>query len=368
MKERRSIESWRIARVWPTPPKITSWWATRPGRRTEWIGWWTLPPAASISSWVRFAVPEGASSFLSWWSSTISHSGMCLAIVCETSISNTAPIAKLGATKQLAREASAAARAASRSKPVVPTTVWTPASRHCLTLARAVSGTVKSTTTSASGSTSESSVPSEGSARPLSSSPSASSTASQTAAPILPAAPATATLITQAPPDAKRRRCRLMSCGDQRLAYRRQCGLEAIFVGADAGGGQLVSGVQLGRQLGQVVDRDRIHFGEHLVEGFDRQPEQGRPRDSGHPRRRRLRGEDEASLDALLRPHQLLFGDRLGAQARHLGADDLAGLLDVVLAGADVGGNQALVGELLVVGADRVGEAALLAHLAEEAG
>ncbi len=50
MKERRSIESWRIESVWPSPPKITSWWATRPGRRTEWIGWWTLPPAASISS------------------------------------------------------------------------------------------------------------------------------------------------------------------------------------------------------------------------------------------------------------------------------------------------------------------------------
>ena len=85
-----------------------------------------MPPAASISSRVRFAVPEGASSLRSWWSSTISHSGMCGAIVCATSISSTAPIAKLGATKQLALDASAAARAASRSKPVVPTTAWTP--------------------------------------------------------------------------------------------------------------------------------------------------------------------------------------------------------------------------------------------------
>src|SRR5205823_5294411 len=38
MNERRSIESWRMVRVWPSLPKITSWWATRPGRRTEWIG------------------------------------------------------------------------------------------------------------------------------------------------------------------------------------------------------------------------------------------------------------------------------------------------------------------------------------------
>ena len=63
---------------------------------------------------------------------------------------------------------------------------------------------------------------------------------------------------------------------------------------------------------------------------------------------------------------ELLVGDRLGAQPRELGADDRAGLLDVVLAGADVGGDQARVGVLLVVGADRVGEAALLAHLAEQ--
>ena len=49
MKDWRSIESWRIARVCPGPPKITSWWATRPGSRTEWIGRWTWPPAASIS-------------------------------------------------------------------------------------------------------------------------------------------------------------------------------------------------------------------------------------------------------------------------------------------------------------------------------
>ena len=35
------------------------------------------PRPRAISSAVRFAVPEGASSLRSWWSSTISHSGMC---------------------------------------------------------------------------------------------------------------------------------------------------------------------------------------------------------------------------------------------------------------------------------------------------
>ena len=65
MKELRSIESWRIESVWPSPPKITSWWATRPGSRTEWIGSCTLPPAPEISSAVRLAVPEGLSSLRS---------------------------------------------------------------------------------------------------------------------------------------------------------------------------------------------------------------------------------------------------------------------------------------------------------------
>ena len=35
MKLTRSKESWRIVSVSPCEPKTTSWWATRPGRRTE---------------------------------------------------------------------------------------------------------------------------------------------------------------------------------------------------------------------------------------------------------------------------------------------------------------------------------------------
>ncbi len=35
MNERRSIESWRMVSVCPSPPKITSWWATSPGSRIE---------------------------------------------------------------------------------------------------------------------------------------------------------------------------------------------------------------------------------------------------------------------------------------------------------------------------------------------
>ena len=81
---------------------MTSWWATSPGSRTEWIGSCTLPPASRISSAVRLAVPDGASSFPSWCSSTISLSGMCAAAWRANCIISTAPIAKFGATKRLA--------------------------------------------------------------------------------------------------------------------------------------------------------------------------------------------------------------------------------------------------------------------------
>ena len=48
--------------VWPRSPRITSWLATIPGRRTEWIGGGDPPVASAISAAVRLAVPLGASS------------------------------------------------------------------------------------------------------------------------------------------------------------------------------------------------------------------------------------------------------------------------------------------------------------------
>ena len=80
-----------------------------------------------MSSAVRAAVPDGLSIFWSWWSSTISHSGMCAAASFAASIISTAPIAKLGATKRFAVPTpSSWANAA----PVVPITQCTPASRQ----------------------------------------------------------------------------------------------------------------------------------------------------------------------------------------------------------------------------------------------
>src|SRR4051794_16548744 len=121
MNDVRSVESWRMVSVWPRSPRMTSWWATSPGRRTEWMG--TSP---SMSSAVRLAVPEGASSLPSWWSSTISARARWREASAAKRIMRTAPMAKLGAKKRLA---SPTPRRASGSQPVVPATTWTPASR-----------------------------------------------------------------------------------------------------------------------------------------------------------------------------------------------------------------------------------------------
>src|SRR3954447_1889331 len=158
MNEVRSIESCLIVSVWPTSPRSTSWWATRPGSRTEWIG--TSP---FISAAVRAAVPEGTSILRSWWSSMISALAMCREASAANCIISTAPMAKFGATNTLAPVRPSIS---SRSQPVVPTTTCTPSARHWRTLCGAASGVVKSTTTSASPSTSAGPGPSEGSARP----------------------------------------------------------------------------------------------------------------------------------------------------------------------------------------------------------
>src|SRR5829696_2900339 len=252
---------------------------------------------------------------------------MCGAFSCATSINSTAPIAKLGATRQFAPADAdfAASRSGSTSKPVVPTTAWTPASRQARALASAVSGVVKSTTTSASARTSPRATPSAGSAFATSSMSPAPSTASQTACPMRPAAPETPTEITC------RRPGRYSSCGSQALADRRQGLAEMTLAASHAGGREPLGAVELGGQLSQVVHLHGVHLGQHLVEAVDREVEESRTGDAGHPRRRRLGGEDEAALDVLLGPRQLLAGDRLGAQPLELGADDRARLLDVVL-------------------------------------
>src|SRR3954453_5572623 len=164
-------------------------------------------------------------------------SGMCFAICCATSIIITAPIAKFGATNRFALPTPLTAE---KSAPVVPITQCTPASRQRCALCSAVSGCVKSTTTSASPRTSCSETPSCGSARPTRAMSSAPSTASHTVCPIFPAAPETATLTTA-------------SGSDQLRVDSFQRALEDLLVATNGGGREARRVVVLVDQRGDVV-------------------------------------------------------------------------------------------------------------------
>ena len=114
----------------------------------------TPPPCARA---VSIAVPDGASTFWSWWSSMISAVSNHGAASSANRIISTAPMAKFGAMRQLLLVN--VLRKASRSasvKPVVPTTAWMPCSAAKARFSREASSTVKSTTTSAPASTSAS--------------------------------------------------------------------------------------------------------------------------------------------------------------------------------------------------------------------
>src|SRR3954452_13228186 len=113
MKLVRSVVTWRMVRVWATSPRITSWSATRPGRRTEWIA-----GSPSIRRAVRAAVPEGVSTLAGWWYSMISALAMCLDASAAKRIISTAPIAKLGAANTLPGAPATARLSSSSDQPV----------------------------------------------------------------------------------------------------------------------------------------------------------------------------------------------------------------------------------------------------------
>src|SRR5581483_5418665 len=129
--------------------------------RTEWIG--TSP---AIAAAVAFAVPDGASSFVSWWSSTISARSRCRDASAAKRIISTAPIAKFGATKTGSPAARAGPSTAAGSQPVVPTTQGSPASSARSTFGTAAAGAVKSTIASASASVATRTCPASSSAGP----------------------------------------------------------------------------------------------------------------------------------------------------------------------------------------------------------
>src|SRR5215212_3493406 len=283
---------------------------------------------------------------------------MCGATWRAICIIRTAPIAKLGATNTFAPSAPALSmsdRSASRSKPVVPTTKWTPARTQSRTFSGAASGVVKSTITSAFPSASPTGFPSVRSALATSSRPSASSTASQTVAPMRPAAPDTTTRITEPPSD-----------GGECLVDRRGGRAEPLLGRADASGRQLERVIQLAGELRHVLCRDRVDPGQQRGEREQGHVEEHRPGDARHPGPRRLQPEHHPALDVLLCSRQLLARQSVACDGRELSPNHLASLADLVLAGADVHRDHPRVNVLVDIGPDGVGQAARLADLAEK--
>ena len=168
------------------------------------------------------------------------------------------------------------------------------------------SGVVKSTTTSASSRTSPSVDVERGSARPASSRSSAPSTASQTVAPMRPAAPDTATLIT--PPPARRAHRLRPRCGSS--PRRRRCRRPTAAPGRRARGASSATSSAL-----TASTRASISSSESSGRSM-----QDRPRAARHSRRGRLEPEDDAALDVLLRAVELV-----GRRRRRRGGDRARG-------------------------------------------
>src|SRR3954451_23391611 len=377
----------------PVVPSSTSSCATRPRRRTEctWMPPAPTPPrapsttvvvvgsadhsaeAVAIRWTVSMAVPDGASTFWSWWSSITSALSKYGAASSAKRIMSTAPMAKFGAITALALEAAKRSRKASRSaspNPVVPTTACTPWSAHQLTFSRAASTTVKSTATSAPASASASalraicmldastpnwrrSMPAwSGSTAATSSSCGSPSTARHTVAPMRPAAPKTATLIIDA---AYRRRCRGRSDRDRRV--RRP----------DDGEGARAVAQHAVDDPGHVGRGDRLDLLHDPVETRDLAHGQLTPADPVHAAGRALERQRQRTGEVALGPGQLTLGDAaVGHQPVELGAHDVERLVHTLRRGRAVHGEGAGLLERAAVGEHRVGEAALLAHLLEQ--
>src|SRR3984885_8750994 len=208
----RASESCRSVSVSPVPPKMVSWCATSPGKRTLWIGG-SGAPASWVRRAVSFAVPLGAPRLPSWCSSTISARGNTRAACAAKRIISTAPNEKFGtniAGTPASSQRSPSTTRSSSVQPVAPITTGIPASTDARATSTVTGYTVQSTTTSSSCATKSSRSSSITTLPPMPSaslrrSPprranaaarwrsSAASTATQATRPSLPSAPATPT-------------------------------------------------------------------------------------------------------------------------------------------------------------------------------
>ena len=144
MKDSREIESWRTVSVWPRPPKITSWCATRPGSRTLWIGGVRAP--AGLRDQLRRAL-RGARRrvelrvVVQLDDLAVGHVGSDQLRRLHHQHGADREVGRDQAVaRATARPPPAAPRPAPASSPVVPTTTWVSCSRHRRVFSNTVDG------------------------------------------------------------------------------------------------------------------------------------------------------------------------------------------------------------------------------------
>ena len=140
-----------------------------------------------------------------------------------------------------------------------------------------------------------------------------------------------------------------------------------IGIGTDGGERQGVGLPELAGQLLHVLRGDRVDAVDDLVDLEQLGAGDGGLADAVHAHRGALERQDEAALEVLLGAAQLVVGHRLGGEASQLGADDVAGGRQILLARPQEQADLAGVGVPDRVRAHGVGQAALLADLLEEA-
>src|SRR5665213_333922 len=378
-----------MVRLCPVVPRRTSWCATKPARRTECS---CTPPddlaprapcivslvvgsapsnpapaallASSIAAAVATAVPEGASTLCSWWSSTISMLSKNGAAIAARRIINTAEIAKFAASTafgpSLLENAMLSSAIAVCERPVVPQTAWTSFAASHARLAAAARGTVKSIATSAeaavtaprSDSMTTGSTPSPklnstpefiGSTAATSRRSGLEATAAATVRPILPPAPRTAT--------------RSGSANGIREVFR----VEGPDYGEHPRSAEHICG-----DLGDVVSRNCHDLRCQLVDAEHVTVQQHRCPDPAHARSGVFEAQQRVGLDMTFRERELAITDPVLCELFELLGHETKHLVCVVRRRPDADRQRAGIFVDDAVGADRVTKPALLPDLLEE--
>ena len=278
----REVVSWRIVSVSPIPPKTTSWWATRPGRRTEWIGGLGSHARRSRLRGPRRRVALGLVMELD----DLGTREDSRRLFGESHHQHRARSRSSARWKHGTPASCARASTASWSNPVVPITTGRLASRQRSTFADDGIG---------------------------------SREVDRRVDPVERPVPRIDDLVTRVdergnehradlPPDAEERdpQAARATLDSKRRVDELDGSPEAVLVRPDSRGGEPARVEELAGERRDVVGADGVEPREHVFDRQQRSPVHRRATEPHHPVRRRLEREQQAPLEVLLRPVELV--------------------------------------------------------------